>query len=408
MKRILSFLFVAFICLQVYSQNEKYSQVKIAADKNIVVKLLQLGIAAEDGKLNKEHDFVIDLSEQELAKLTNAGIKYDIVIDDVKKYYRDRFLTGQENQEKVKSFTCNAPPYIATPAGFHLGTMGGFYTYAQMNSKLDSLVLLYPSLISPKYPADTINTIEGRTIYYVRISNNPTVNQNKPQILYTAITHAREGAGMQCLFFYICYLLENYSTNSDIKNLVDNTEMYFIPCANPDGYVYNETNDPTGGGMWRKNRRNNGDGTYGVDINRNYGFQWGCDNVGSSPNDNDDTYRGTAAFSEPESRIVRDFCNQHQFKLTINHHTFGNDLLFPWEYAASTYTPDSLVFNEYGKLLTKDNDFIYGTIDQTLGYIANGGADDWMYGDRTNKPKIMSMTPESGNATDGFWPTIAR
>ena len=70
------------------------------------------------------------------------------------------------------------------------------------------------------------------------------------------------------------YLLENYATNADIKATVDNTELFFVPCVNPDGYVYNQTTNPNGGGMWRKNRRNNGT-SFGVDINRNYGYNWG-------------------------------------------------------------------------------------------------------------------------------------
>ncbi len=408
MKRIFSILFLFFICLHSFAQIEKYSQIKITADKSTLVQLMTMGIAAEDGYFDKKHDFIINLSEQEITKVSNAGLKYVVLIDDVKKFYRDRFLSDQGSQEKVKSAGCYDPPQYPIPAGFHLGTMGGFYTYQQILAKLDTLAQLYPNLISAKQSADTLTTIGGRTLYYVRISNNPNVTQNKPQVLYTALTHAREGAGMQQLFYYICYLLENYNTNNDIKNLVDNTEMYFIPCVNPDGYVYNESTDPTGGGMWRKNRKNNGNGSYGIDINRNFGYEWGYDNSGSSPNGSDDTYRGAYAFSERESQIVRDFCNQHQIKITINHHTFGNDFIYPWGYIGSTYTPDSTLFRAYAQLLTKDNYFAYGTCDQTLGYITNGSADDWMYGYQVSKPKIISMTPESGEPDDGFWPVASR
>ena len=115
-----------------------------------------------------------------------------------------------------------------------------------------------------KYIFVTSHTWEGRSLYWLKISNNPNVNQSKPQVLYTAIHHAREPESLVELVYYMWYLLENYNTNAEIKYLVDNLEMYFVPCVNPDGYIYNYTTNPNGGGLWRKNRRNNGDGTYGV------------------------------------------------------------------------------------------------------------------------------------------------
>jgi hypothetical protein len=87
---------------------------------------------------------------------------------------------------------------------------------------------------------------------------------------------------------------------------------------NPDGYVYNETIAPNGGGMHRKNRRDTGcgDGTQrGIDLNRNYGYEWGADNSGSSPNPCSSTFRGDSAFSEPETQAVRDFILATNFQM---------------------------------------------------------------------------------------------
>ncbi len=94
-------------------------------------------------------------------------------------------------------------------------------------------------------------------------------------MLYTALTHAREPASVQQLLYFMYYILENYGVDDEITDIVDNTELYFVPCVNPDGYVYNQMESPQGGGMWRKNRRNNGDGSFGVDLNRNFGYKWG-------------------------------------------------------------------------------------------------------------------------------------
>jgi carboxypeptidase T len=183
--------------------------------------------------------------------------------------------------------------------------------------------------------------------------------------------------------------------------------LFFVPCVNPDGYVYNQTTNPNGGGMWRKNRRNNGT-SFGVDINRNYGYNWGFDNAGSSPTSSSDTYRGPSAFSEPETQAMRNFCNTRQFVSALNAHTYSNLLIYPWGYLPSIYTSDSATFVNWGILLTEDSRFLYGTADQTVNYVVNGSSDDWMYGEQTTKPKILAMTPEAGAANDGFWPLASR
>ena len=79
---------------------------------------------------------------------------------------------------------------------------------------------------------------------------------------------------VQLIYFYVVPGRITKKDTTKLRNIVDSTEMYFIPCVNPDGYVYNETTNPNGGGYWRKNRRNNNDGSYGVDLNRNYGYEW--------------------------------------------------------------------------------------------------------------------------------------
>ena len=196
------------------------------------------------------------------------------------------------------------------------------------------------------------------------------------------------------------YLLENYSTSAEIQYIVDNTALYFIPCINPDGYIFNETTNPNGGGMWRKNRRNNG-GSYGVDLNRNYGFEFAHDNIGSSGNMTSDTYRGPYAFSEPETQNVRDFCIAHNFVFSLNYHTYGAQLIYPWAYN-DQLTIDSNEYRAYASIMTSENNYEYGTNMETIGYSTNGDADDWIYGEQSTKNKILSLTPEAG--TGGFWP----
>jgi hypothetical protein len=94
--------------------------------------------------------------------------------------------------------------------------------------------------------------------------------------------------------------------------------------------------------------------------------------------------------------------------MVLNYHTYGNLLIYPWGYAQSSYTPDSAVFVEFAKVLTEQNNYTYGTGDQTVGYVTNGDSDDWQYAEQTTKGKSLSFTPEAGDNDDGFWPTINR
>ena len=396
--------FAWFLCsLPVFAQKqEHYSRAKIYFDAtgHNMQTLSALGIAVDHGEYKKNTFFVSDFSDTELNLAQNAGFKTEIVIADVVAHYQNQNKTA----EKTTSVTCNLPA-VDVPAHFHLGSYAGFFYYSELLAILDSMQLLYPGLISVRQPIDTFHTIQGRPIYWIRLSNNPGVDQPaKPQVLYTALHHAREPGSISSTVFYLWYLLEHYSTDAHIKALIDNEEMYFIPCINPDGYLNDSAIASGGGGMWRKNMRDNLDGTFGVDLNRNYGYFWGYDNVGSSPTTSSDTYRGTTGFSEPETQAVKWFTENHHFKITLNYHTYNNDIIYPWGYIGSFQTVDSSLFFAYGSYLTQYNHYRYGTCNQTLDYITNGDSDDWMYGDTSTKAKVFGMTPEVGLNEYGFYP----
>jgi hypothetical protein len=402
-KSILSLLFcVLFISIN--AQIAKYYKVQIEGNEKLAVKLLQLGITIDHSDVN-DQGITAEISELELQTLKQNNIKHKVLISDLAKFYEER-NKNEASSKSAMAGLCNESNLVK-PTYFHLGSMGGFFTLAEMTQILDSMVLLYPNLITIKQALSPLS-VEGRTIWTVKISDNPNVDENEPELLYTALHHAREPQSLSQLIFYMWYLLEHYATNPDIKATLDNTELYFVPCVNPDGYVYNQTTNPNGGGMWRKNRRVNGGATFGVDLNRNYSYFWGYDNTGSSPTSSSDTYRGTAGFSEPETQAIRNFCNARQFKTALNAHTYGNLLIYPWGYLPSIYTPDSATFVNWSVLLTQDSRFLYGTGDQTVNYVTNGDSDDWMYGEQLTKPKMLAMTPEAGSSGDGFWPASNR
>lgn len=387
-----------------YSQQEKYYRVKIQTGPGILQKLASSGVAIDHGDIANGQSFTSEFSEHDLALIKKSGVKYEILISDMANWYQQRNagLVGKEDETIAQApAACD----FVTPTNFKLGSMGGFYTYNEILAILDDMQAKFPSLITKKaIISSTITTTEGRPLYYVKISDNPNTKEPEKKILYTALHHAREPLSATQLIMYMWYLLENYNTSADVKSIVNNAELYFVPCVNPDGYIYNQTTNPNGGGMWRKNRSKNSGGTRGVDLNRNYGYKWGYDNIGSSNQPSSDTYRGPSAFSEPETQCMKKFCDDIGFTAALNNHSYSNVLIYPWGYKANFTTPDQPTFAAWSTDMVKCNKFKAGTANQTVGYTANGVSDDWMYGEQTEKPKIMAMTPESGSALDGFWP----
>lgn len=396
------FLTLSFIFLLSLTQAQKASRVKIIPDPSVRISLQHLGIAVEEGEYTREGAWITDLNEEEIRNLQKLGIPYEILIGNVTEFYKNRYLESIQRTDFAQKLDLQELIY-QVPEHFYLGSMGGFCTWQQIQTQLDSMALLFPNLVKAKEPISPTNSIENRPIFWMKISDNPNVDETEPEVLYTALHHAREPIGVQQLLFFMWYLLENYENDSLVKYLVDNSELYFVPVINPDGYVYNELTNPLGGGNWRKNRRNTGT-AYGIDINRNYGYMWGLDDQGSSPDPNEETYRGASAFSEPETRNIRDFCNAHSFRLCLNYHSYANKLLYSWGYSdTQPLTPDDSIFEAYAKILTADNHYFYGP-GATAIYMTNGGSDDWMYGEQVSKPKILAYTPEVGSSDDGFWP----
>ena len=376
---------------------ERYSAVRLADDGALFERLAAAGIVLDHAsRVKTPAGFALHtvVSAAERAELDAAGIAYRVDEHDLAAAYDARptpsasRLAAAEAKKSVD--------------GFGYGSMGGYYTLAEVEAKLDEMAAEYPNLITPKTSIG--QTHEGRDVWQVWISDNPALDEGEPEALYTAVHHAREPNSMAAVVYYMFYLLENYGTDPEVTYLVDNRRLAFVPVLNPDGYAYNETTNPNGGGFWRKNRRANGDGTFGVDLNRNYGYEWGYDNSGSSPNPGSNTYRGPAPFSEPETQAIRDFVNGQQFGLAFNYHTYSDLLIYPWGFEASFYTPDSARFVDYARDMTRFNGYLAGTGDQTVGYLVNGDSDDWMYGEQDAKPAILAMTPEVGDPSDGFWP----
>ena len=163
-------------------------------------------------------------------------------------------------------------------------------------------------------------TWEDRDIIAVSITKNVKKNKEKPALFFTGTIHAREWVGIEISLRFAKYILEHIDYDPQLNDLLDNATLYMVPCANPDGFEYSRNHFS----FWRKNRRRNSDGSFGVDLNRNF-------EVGFTPNKDmtSNVYSGPHAFSEPETAALRDFVLDHtNITIALDYHSQGN-VFFP-------------------------------------------------------------------------------
>ncbi len=410
MKRIIYFLIGIFFIPAIISiaQNnninisEKYSQVRIfTVNENDFKRIMDAGLLIDHAVRKSEYTDAW-LSKAEIEMLKKSGVAYNVLVNDWKEYYDN--LPKMSNAEMQNRINESAELFGVSHSIY--GSMGGFLTYGEVANKLDSMRLQYPELISVKFSIGS--TIQARQIWTVRVTKNPDATTGKPEVWYHAMIHAREPESMEHQIYFMYWLFENYNIDPIATYILNNRELYFTPILNPDGYEYNRSTNPNGGGLWRKNRRSNTGGSFGIDLNRNYGIYqyWNSSNGGSSTSPSSDTYRGTSPFSEPETQAVMNFVNGRNIQVVQGAHTYGNYIIKPWAWQDPIPTPDDFKFNEYLNDMSNSNNYTTGTPSQTVGYMVRGGADDWYYNDSVHAShNIIAMTPETG--TTGFWPTQA-
>lgn len=275
---------------------------------------------------------------------------------------------------------------------------GVWHTYDETIAELNLLHSQYPSLTTA--PISLGISGEGRDIWAIKVSDNPELEEpDEPEVLYDGVHHAREIMTVEMCLYFARYLCENYGADPVATHLVDNRQIWFVPIVNPDGFVYNEVTEPEGGGMWRKNRRPDVGGCFGVDNNRNYAFQWGGN--GSSGDPCADDYRGPSPASEPENQALINLVNAHRFVVHNSWHSVAGMQLIPWGYTLA-HTPDDARFRQIATEMSRDNGYIVGQAGEIL-YLVSGNTIDWMYGAQSEHPKVFSFTTEIGGS--GFWPS---
>ncbi|MFI7700087.1 M14 family zinc carboxypeptidase [Nonomuraea sp. NPDC049480] len=238
------------------------------------------------------------------------------------------------------------------------------------------------------------NSLNGTPITAIKVTKDARKLRDgtRPAMLYLAAQHAREWITPEMVRRLLHHFLNGYGTNAELTQLVNTTELWFLPVANPDGYDYTFTPDNR---LWRKNLRDNdGDGQItsndGVDPNRNFAYKWRYDDEGSSSLISSQTYRGKAPQSEPETVALDNLTKRVQFTYMLNYHSAAMLLLYGIGWQQATPSPDDLIFEA---MLGDDANPAVPTYDPDIGaelYTTNGETDGHM----TNLRGIMSITPE--------------
>lgn len=259
-----------------------------------------------------------------------------------------------------------------------------FRDEAQMMAKLGELVNAHPDLAEMTTFGQTI---EGRDMHVVTIKREQVPGSRcKPVVFINGVQHAREWISPMCVIYYIDQLLTNATTDPRIDALLDNADFVFVPISNPDGYNYTWTTER----FWRKNRRNNGNGSFGIDLNRNWAFQWGLSLPHSSAgnaNTSSNVYWGTGPSSEPETTALSNLMAQYpNMRASIDVHSYGQLLLYPWAYSPAP-SPDDQTFVSLAQAMRTAILGVHN-LQYTPGpwysalYPSSGTSQDWSYAER--------------------------
>ncbi|XP_050426299.1 carboxypeptidase B-like isoform X2 [Adelges cooleyi] len=377
----------------------KYQLVRVRpADEDAVLEIE--AVAEEPGvqvwmpiRMNKTADLVLPPSVARDVKrfLTQREIDFEIVSSD---------LERSINKQNPRSPSPNQRTELKATKG-HTLTWNRYQRYQDILDYLMYLSENYPHLVE-LLPIG--KTAEGRPLKVVKVSSGqPRENMKKPAIWIDGGMHAREWISPAVTLYILRQLVEN---SKAYKAMITDIDWYILPVVNADGYEYTHTTDR----LWRKSRRipvelgrtlwGLSDGCEGVDLNRNWDWHWA--EVGASNDPCQDTFAGSHAFSEPETRAVSDFILDHKDRLQvyISLHSYSQMWLIPWSHSKRRLEDyDDLVY--VARHATDAMQKVHGSHYQlgtspTLLYATSGSSDDWAKGKAGIKYSYTIELPDTG------------
>ena len=292
-----------------------------------------------------------------------------------------------------------AVPAPTRAADFPPGYVG-YHTYAELTAEIAAVEAAHPDIVDV---FSIGQSYQGRQLWAAKVSDNVAVDEPEPEVLIDGLHHGNEHLSAEMTLAVLHYLVDGYGTNATITRLVDTREIWIVFMVNPDGGQY-DLAGTAGFRDWRKNRQPNaGTTAIGTDLNRNYGYHWGCCG-GSSGNPRSRLYRGPHAFSAPETVALRDFVNsrvvggRQQIRAAITFHTAGRLVLWPYGYTrknvpADMTREDAQTAAAIGRAMAARNG--YKAEQSSDLYVTDGDEIDWLYGVH----RIFAFTIELGRQT---------
>jgi len=254
--------------------------------------------------------------------------------------------------------------------------MQGYHAAASLEEDLRALAASRPELVELR---EIGRSVEKRPIWALRIGER---RGSRHKVLFMGCHHAREWLAVEVPFLLARELVQK-AGDEPIAGWLSRGEIWVVPMVNPDGHEFTRSEDR----LWRKNRRPNPDGSFGVDPNRNYGYMWGLlDIPTSSHTPSDDTYVGPRAFSEPETQAVRDLIAVEKFAGLITYHSFSQLVLYPWGYTSEPVADpaDREKLESLARTMTQRIRQVHGVEytpqPSSALYPTAGDTCDWAYG----------------------------
>ncbi|GAA3974886.1 M14 family metallopeptidase [Streptomyces plumbiresistens] len=393
----------------------------VAAVASLMALALAAPLSANADSAPKAAPSADDIRQYEVhmhsdSKSRTALQQSGVTVDDADDH--SVFVSGRADQvKKLKQLGYDVTPMGAVPDRSNgeddvrlldfPSADSRYHNYTEMNAEITTRLSAYPNIMSRRVIG---KSYQGRDIVAIKISDNVATDESEPEVLFTHHQHAREHLTVEMALYLIRELGAGYGSDSQVTSMVNNREIWIVPDLNPDGGEY----DIASGSYrsWRKNRQPNSGSSYvGTDMNRNWNYRWGCCG-GSSGSPSSETYRGTAAESAPEVKVVADFVRSRvvggvqQIKAGVDFHTYSELVLWPFGYTtADTATgmtaDDRNAFATVGGKMAASNGY---TPEQSSDlYITDGSIDDWLWGNQKIFGYTFEMYPSSSGG-GGFYP----
>lgn len=307
------------------------------------------------------------------------------------------------------NLAASLPPTLAQPIAeaFKSGFVTGYLTPTSIEAQCEKLAQDFPDLVdlvktgikTHGYDGSNKEVHGNSELVYLRLGPKTKDRDKKVGIFQYAAPHARERMNPMSMMEFAHQLVHNYDPSSEDPKVKANTalmndlDIYVAINTNPDGHNFAAYDDP----MWRKNRAPLEGGEYGVDINRNYPYQWEkSDDVSSI------VYSGAGPASEPETQALVKVTNDHpNIKFVVDWHSYGREIRRPM---GATESDDKFYDTMHGRVQQAMKSVAGNDYSPVVSQVTEGTSDDFFYHTKGMYSTVMEtgtdFTPEESEALE--------